>query len=349
MGDVDGILKMIDSSGENLSFTIADETAERRPFETMYAFWLERRPRFINDEEIKAAINRGEFDHLVPKFPVLGYDIEEGFGLGGRIPSRPLGEQMPTISVYLSKGGMRQDPMPVQFVVTTMPPWYMGRDSLVRGIVDQQGVFSEDQPLVVQGQRGVYYTTLGTQFGHTSHRWCYKGYRVDLRMMKPDLKLLNAFMECMPSDATLEDFPTRENAGPAMLRLGLEELRAAEEVLYDDENMILTDPRRPRGRFDSGIRTLQHLKDLWPITYGFQERRVALQKGFLNPRGKIWSWQGYIDGLTALRAETLAAITPYDAQVEQRGMVYVPKASREPYVTHAPGKLPPTWVLGPEK
>lgn len=172
---------------------------------------------------------------------------------------------------------------------------------------------------------------------------------LNLLMMDPDMKLLDAFMACTPSDFPGNELPTRENAGPVMLRMGLERLRSADPVLFDDSAMIHTDPLRPHGRFEGGIDRLRHLKDLWPLTYGFQAHRRALLAQYLNTQGAIWSWQGYIDGMTALRADTLEAIEAYAAQVEERGMVFIPRLSREPYVTHAAGKEPPTWTLGPPK
>lgn len=316
--------------------------------------WLEPRPKYLNDDALKAAAERGEFDSLFPAFPIGKFALVEGRRPGSRYAPFPIPVVATSLSLHgVPPDGPKGEVRPITADINLYSAWSFPAEDLIAQEVDMEmenlgsGRIGWDE--IIHTPNGVVLKELGSQFGHTGYRWVSGGNLFKLAIMGKDRTVLDAFLKQNPSELPKDFSLDLQAAGMVILRRGLARLRAAPPVLDDDSNMIRIHPLHNRDQFQRGINLLKPLKDLWPVAYGYDQQRRARYKQHLSPESTVFSWQSYIAEETAARAEVIAAITAFAEQAEKRGLTRQEKVPRHPWEDWAEDALPPCYVLGPEK
>lgn len=324
------------------------------PFPCRLVFWLEPRPKYLNDDELKAAAERGDFNALFPTFPIGKFALVEGRRPGARYAPFPI----PCVATHLTVNGVRPkgelgELFPVQAAIDLYGLWSFPSEELIAQQLDMEmedlGSGRMSWREVLHTPQGVVLKGLGSQFGHVGYRWVSGGNLFKLAIMGEDRSVLDAFLKQNPSDLPKDFSLDLKEAGMVILRRGLARLKAAPPVLEDDRHMIRIRPFENRDQFQRGIKLLHALKDLWPVVYGYDQARRKRYDQHLSPNSAVFSWKSYIDEETAARAEVIAAITAFAEQAEKRGLIRQEKVPRRPWEEWAEDALPPCYVLGPEK
>ena len=317
--------------------------------------WLEPRPKFLNDDELKAAALRGEFDALFPAFPIGEFAPVGGQGLGSRYADFPT----PSIGTLLTLHGIRPkgekgELYPIEANIHLYSAWSLLEEDLVTRVIEDAlidiGGGSDQGDEVVQIASGtVMKIGQGTQFGHVGYRWVSGGNDIRLNILGKAPGVLEACVRQQPSALPRDLTITRANEAALTLQYGLARLRSAPPVLDDDDYMIRIQPYHNRNQFGRGADLLRPFKELWPVIYGYQRAHRDRYWQNLSPDSKVFSWQAYIDKETASRAEVLRAVANYAEQAQRRGLVRREKVPRQPWVEWAADALPPCFELGTER
>jgi hypothetical protein len=318
--------------------------------------WLEPRPKYLNDDELKEAVTRGDFESLFPPYPIGLFAPANGFRLGARYVNFPI----PSISSLLTLNGVPPrgelgELYPIEASVELYSAWSFPTEELIAQEIDMEmenlgsGRVIPKWDEVLHTPSGVVLKGLGTQFGHIGYRWVSGGNLFKLAIMGKERTVLDAFLKQNPSELPADFNLDLQAAGMVILRRGLARLRAAPTLLEDDDRMIRIRPLQNRNQFRRGIDLLKALKDLWPVVFGYEQARQARYDQHLSPASQVFSWQAYIDEETAARAEVIAAVTAFAEQAERRGLLRQEKVPRRPWQEWAGDALPPCYVLGPEQ